>query len=233
MRRLSARDVRALTFIGEGYEVAQYQLQETVFARLSPTVVSRFVRRTVAASLIIAMRVNGTGMNRLRLTPRGRDALLDAGCLATRVFAPRRPVAEKDWVHTLRTNDLRVVLGMRSHPPAELLAAWALQRELAAEVVPDLLAMWRRPNGEAVLLACEIDRGTENLTTVFLPKLRRLADMLRETADERYGILVLTEGERRAGRLRTVAGHLRVIVEHLPKQSGPEALRALRAVFDE
>src|SRR5437588_18020 len=120
MRRLSARDLQALAFIGEGYEIAQYQLQAAIFGDLSPTVVSRVVCRAVARGLVVAERVNGIGMNRLRLTQRGRDAVLDADGNPLRLFAPRRAVAEKDWMHTLRINDLRVVLMTQQKPPAEL-----------------------------------------------------------------------------------------------------------------
>jgi hypothetical protein len=42
--RLRDRDIEALAFIGKGYEVAQYQLHETIFPSRSPNVVSRFVR---------------------------------------------------------------------------------------------------------------------------------------------------------------------------------------------
>jgi hypothetical protein len=67
-RRLSARDLRALAWIGEGYEVAQYQLEAAVFGGLSPTVVSRFVRRAAAHRLVAVDRLYDIGMNRLRLT---------------------------------------------------------------------------------------------------------------------------------------------------------------------
>ena len=95
MRRLSGRDLQALAFVGEGYEVAQYQLQAAVFGDLSPTVASRFVCRAVVRGLLIAERVSGIGMNRRRLTSRGVDAVLEAGGNALRIFAPRRPLRTK------------------------------------------------------------------------------------------------------------------------------------------
>ncbi len=230
MRRLSARDLRALTFIGEGYEVAQYQLQAAIFGDLSPTVVSRFVYRAVARGLAVAERVSGIGMNRLRLTSGGLDALVGAGGNPSRLFTPRRPVADKDWMHTLRINDLRVVLMTQAHPPAELRTAWSLQRELATDAIPDLLGIWRGRKGVDLLLGCEIDRGTENLTSVFLPKLRLLSEMLREAAEDRIAILILTDGERRVARLRDAAETLcRVIVERLPDELGPKGLVSLRS----
>ena len=229
MRRLSRRDLQALASVGEGYEVAQYQLQMAIFGDLSPTVASRFVCRAVARGLLIAARMNDIGMNRLRLTPGGVHAVLEAGGNPLRMFAPRRPVAAKDWMHTLRINDLRVILMTQAQPPAELRTAWSLQRELATDAVPDLLGLWRGRKGVDLLLACEIDRGTENLTSVFLPKLRLLSKMLHEAADDRNAILILSEGERRMARLREAMEPLgRVIVERLPTQSGPQGLADLR-----
>jgi hypothetical protein len=233
MRRLSARDIQALTFVGEGYEVPQYQLQAAIFGDLSPTVASRFVCRAIARGLLIAERVNGIGMNRLRLTAHGVDAVVEAGGNPLRLFAPRRPVADKDWMHTLRINDLRSVLLMQARPPAELRPAWSLQRELTTDAIPDLLAIWRGRKGVDLLLACEIDRGTENLTSVFLPKLRLLSKMLQEAAQDRTAILILSDGERRIRRLRETPESLcRVIVEQLPDELGPKGLASLRSRFE-
>lgn len=227
-RQLSDRDLRALAFIGEGYEVAQYQLEAATFPDRSPTVASRFVRRMVARGVVIAERLNGIGMNRLRITPAGLNVLTDAGCAAERLFAPRRSVAPKDFLHTLRINDLRTVLLTRNHPPVELWPAWALQRSVSADVVPDILAVWHAENGSRVLLACEIDRGTESLAQIFLPKLRRLTESLRESGG-RAAILVLTEGRRRIERLTAAASAFdHLIVEELPGATGPAALLRLR-----
>jgi Replication-relaxation len=228
-RRLSARDLRALAWIGEGYEVGQYQLEAVVFAGLSPTVASRFVRRAFARGLVAVDRLHGIGMNRLRLTAVGRETLASLGYESGRLFAPRRPVALKDLAHTLAINDLRVVLATQDRPPTELLPAWMLQRQLSGEVVPDLLAVWRNAKGVNLLLACEVDRGTENLASVFLPKLRRLAQTLRESAGERTAILVLTEGRRRMELLNSVVTTFdRLMVEHLPQGSGAKALAEYR-----
>lgn len=230
MRRLSARDIQALTFVGEGYEVAQYQLQAAIFGDRSPTVASRFVCRAVARDLLIAERVSGIGMNRLHLTARGVDAVVEAGGNPSRLFAPRRAVADKDWMHTLRINDLRVVLMTQAQPPAEVRPAWSLQRELATDTIPDLLGVWRGKKAVDLLLACEIDRATENLTSVFLPKLRLLSEMLHEAAEDRTAILILSDGERRIRRLRETAESLcRVIVERLPDELGPKGLASLRS----
>src|SRR5579859_1822195 len=68
---LSERDLSALRFIGEGFEVAQYQLHGAVFGNVSETVVSRFVLRSVRQDLLRVERLNGMGINRLRLTSKG------------------------------------------------------------------------------------------------------------------------------------------------------------------
>jgi hypothetical protein len=63
---LSDRDLAALRFIGEGYEVAQYQLHEAIFRERAATVVSRFVVRAQEQKLIVPLRQNRIGINRLR-----------------------------------------------------------------------------------------------------------------------------------------------------------------------
>ena len=228
-RRRSVRDLQALTFIGEGYEVAQYQLQAAVFAGLSPTVASRFVRRALQTGAIVVERLGGIGINRLRLTPAGLDALAASGQSVERVFTPRRGVAAKDLQHTLRINDLRVVLAASQRPPTELLPAWALQRSLILDAVPDLLAIWHQTNGSKVVLACEIDLGTESLTASFLPKLRRLARSIQESGAARGEVLVLTQGRRRFERLLNAASELTcLMVAELPEGTGSRGLAALR-----
>src|SRR3954447_1472356 len=99
--RLRDRDIEALTFIGRGYEVAQYQLHEAVFAARSPNVASRFVIRASKRGFIVAERLGGIGMNRLRLTRRGREFLVARGIAADELFAPAKAVALKDLAHTL------------------------------------------------------------------------------------------------------------------------------------
>jgi hypothetical protein len=229
-RTLSARDLRALAFIGEGYEVAQYHLQEAVFADLSPTVASRFVCRVIERRLVAGERLHNVGMNRLRLTDSGRELLVSFGHRAEHLFAPRRPVALKDLAHTLRINDLRVILGSRKQPPSELFPAWMLQRLHSADVVPDLLAVWRaRASVPRSVLACEVDLNTENLARVFLPKLKCLAESL---TGERGAVLILTNGRRRADLLREFAERHRtaipIMVEMLPRAFGARGLEDLR-----
>lgn len=228
-RRLSARDLQALRFIGEGYEVAQYQLQDAVFGSLSPTVTSRFVQRAVGRGLVATERQDGIGMNRLRLTVAGRESLAGSGQSVDFVFAPRRSIAPKDLQHTLRINDLRVVLAGRATPPSDLLPSWALQRSLAGDVIPDLLAVWRGMNGTRAVLACEIDLGTEGLEKCFLPKLHRLARSVRECGGEQSLLLVLTQGRGRLEKLRNLVPMLqRLIALELPRESGSRGLLALK-----
>lgn len=230
-RRLSTRDLRALSFVGEGYEIAQYHLR-VVFGDRSPTVASRFVGRAVSRGLVVAERIQGIGMNRLRLTARGCEVVAGAGHPTDHMFVPRRATAPKDLPHTLRINDLRAAFAMRKHPPTELFPAWALQRMFWAEVIPDLLAVWRNSGGQPTLtLASEIDLGTERLKTVFLPKLAKLGRVLRERSGKDAAILVLTEGERRADLVREFASRelpLTMVVETMPKVFGADGLTELR-----
>jgi len=234
---LPTRDSEGLRFIGEGYEVAQYQLHEAVFRGLSPTVVSRFVRRWEEKGLLASGRLHGFGMNRLRLTSHGKTALVSLG-IATdeQLFVPRRSVALKDLAHTLWINDGRIVLG-RFFPRAVVLPAWALGRlEERPPVVPDILALVR-PNRarNGLSLAVEVDLGGEPLMRVFLPKLGVLRSFLQGAADTRSAIVILTNAP---GRRLTLEKALRaakettpVAVELLPDSSGREGLIALERLF--
>jgi hypothetical protein len=49
--------------------------------------------------------------------------------------------------------------------------------------------------GEGILLACEIDLGSERLASVFLPKLDRLGAAFAEATHE-TGIVIFTRGRR-------------------------------------
>ncbi|MEA2416431.1 MAG: Replication-relaxation [Thermoanaerobaculia bacterium] len=199
--RLRDRDIDALAFIGRGYEVAQYQLHEAVFASRSPNVVSRFVIRASERAFIAAERLGGIGMNRLRLTRRGREFLIDRGIAEDELFAPAKAVALKDVAHTLAINDLRVAFLGLKNPPSLISPAWYLQRRLSSALaIPDLLARWPAAAGtRGLLLACEIDLGCERLATVFLPKLERLRELLNDAAEgDHAGIVVFTRGNKRA-----------------------------------
>jgi hypothetical protein len=231
--------VEALNFIGQGFEVGQYQLHAAVFDLVSETVVSRFVRRAETRGLIATERLHGIGMNRLRLTPRGRDQLVGESDVEPELlFTPRRFVPLKDLLHTLWINDLRTALLTIGNPPSELLPAWALARRLqpVSGSIPDLLATWSGDEGK-LILACEIDLGSERLNGVFLPKLGRLAEALNQrNAGGRGGIVVLTRGRRRVTLIREFAARENpdspIMAFELPLENGPAGLIELRSMFD-
>jgi hypothetical protein len=239
--RISERDIAALTFIGEGYEIAQYQLHFAVFSNVSAFVVSRFVTRGVRNGWIAVERWNRVGMNLLRLTRNGRDLLISKGGDEKALFAPRRAVATKDLSHTLWINDLRAALRAEVVGYDAILPAWQLQRRLSPPppAIPDLLAI-KKATGAGFVCAVEIDLGGERLTNVFVPKLRKLADMLSEwSGKEPSALVILTVGKRRAAVLRDICramGYERrmFVVEELPTEKGAAALgrvqRFLRSV---
>lgn len=231
--RAPQRDLEALTFIGEGYEVAQYQLHAAVFRDVSDTVVSRFVRRSEARDLVVSERLHSIGFNRLRLTKQGRRVLVESGVQEERVFAPTRATSLKDLSHALFINDLRVVLGRLSHPPDEMLAAWAIARRGANRLwtIPDVLAVWNCGRESKLVVACEVDLGGEPLRSVFLPKLRRLTDALPWAAER--AIVAFTRGEKRRDLIRATAtsSGVPVLAFCLPPENGPSALEALERLF--
>lgn len=235
----SARDIAALTFIGEGFEVAQYQLHAAIFPNVSAVVVSHFVTRAVRNDWINIERWNGVGINRLRLGPTGRDAVIRAGGDEQALFVPKRAVASKDVPHTLWINDVRVALSCNEVRRFDVvLAAWQLQRRLspAPGAIPDVLAMrTEKCSSTAFLLACEVDLGGERLAGTFLPKLRTLHSILSEwkgSGDAQ--ILVLTQGVRRAQAINSIAeaNNLALVAACLPERTGPDGLASLRAVFE-
>jgi hypothetical protein len=237
--RLRDRDIEALAFIGRGYEVAQYQLHEAIFSSRSPNVVSRFVVRASERGFIAAERLGGIGMNRLRLTRRGREFLVDRGIAEDELFAPAKAVALKDVAHTLAINDLRVALLGLKNWPALLLPAWLLQRKLASvTVIPDLLARWRLGFGrQGLLLACEIDLGCERLHAVLIPKLNRLARLLEDVAEEeRTAIAIFTRGIKRLEHLCAYADALgtHIVPLLLPDTAGSRGgIDAFHTIFDD
>lgn len=223
--RLRDRDIEGLAFIGRGYEVAQYQLHEAIFASRSPNVVSRFVVRASERGFVAAERLGGIGMNRLRLTRRGREFLTARGIAEDELFVPAKAVAIKDVAHTLAINDLRVAFLGLKNPPTLISPAWFLQRRLSSALaIPDLLARWSAgTRARGLLLACEIDFGCERLASVFLPKLARLRELLSDAAEaDRAGIVVFTRGSRRVELLGLHAceGAVPVMPFTLPNASG-------------
>lgn len=239
---LLPRDAAALAFIGRGYEVAQYQLRAAVFPGLSEVVASRRVRRWVADGFITVERFQGFGINRLRLTEAGREAVVAAGAAAEdELFVPSKAVALKDLAHTLWINDLRV-LAMEGLPfVADRVApAWYLQRTVqpGPPAIPDLFLVRRPRDGKrGTVLAMEVDLGGERLKATFLPKLDLLAEMLQAWAGEtaRPAIVVLTRGPRRLASMQEALGAralpVRVAVSLLPSAAGGEALAGLRVLL--
>jgi hypothetical protein len=235
---LSPRDLAALRFIGQAGELAQYQLHEQVFGDVSEVVVSRFVQRAMRRDLIATTRWRGIGINRLRLTSRGRSQLLQHGIGADELFVLRSSVAEGHFEHQLWIVDTLIVLGRAARKPDLLLPAWALQRRFTPRpvAIPDVLASFVSPPEQpGLLLGVEIDRGSENLTSVFLPKLENLCEVLSSWAGSAAcAIVVFTNNIRRRDALRTRAGLLAspVIVEMLPASPGRPGLGELATTFN-
>jgi hypothetical protein len=234
---LSPRDLAALRFIGHAGELAQYQLHEQVFGDVSEVVVSRFVRRATTRDLIATTRWRGVGINRLRLTTRGRSYLVQHGVTADELFVLRSPIAEGHIEHQLWIVDTLVILGRAARKPDLLLPAWALQRRFTPRpaAIPDVLASFVSPPEQpALLLGVEIDRGSENLASIFLPKLEKLCEVLSSwSGGAASAIVVLTNNLRRRDSLRNSVKMLSlpVIAEMLPGAPGRPVLGELAATF--
>ena len=237
--RASKRDLEAGAWIGKGYEVAQYQLHEAIFRGRSPVVVSRFTKRWRERGYLLVERWNRVGMNRLRLTPGGRDfLLLHAAAEPEDLFIPSRPVAPKDLSHRLWINDLRVVLGRLPKKPELVLPSWALERRFVPRLpaIPDVLAVTRGGSSSA-LLAIEVDLGGEPLRSVFVPKLGLLQGVLQDVLKgEQAAILVLTSTERRreaiAAAISDLDSSIPIALETLPRECGRQGLQALDEMFN-
>jgi hypothetical protein len=235
--RALSRDLRAGVWIGQGHEVAQYQLHEAVFSGRSPVVVSRFTKRWKERGLLAVERWNRIGMNRLRLTGKGRDYLLAYSAAEEEdLFVPARAVAAKDLAHRLWINDLRVILGRLPAQPELLLPSWAIERRFVPRLpaIPDVLSVTRRGESTSAL-AVEVDLGGEPLRSVFVPKLGVLQSVLRDQApDGAAAILVLTSSDRRRDTISDMTADLDgtpIAVETLPQDCGREGLLRLEAMF--
>jgi hypothetical protein len=231
--RISERDIAALTFIGEGYEVAQYQLHAAIFPNVSAVVVSHFVTRAVRNGWIAVERWNRVGINRLRLTSAGRDVAVHRGVDPMSLFVPKRPVAMKDMAHTLWINDLRVALSSAGAHFDRIIPAWQLQRRMmpAAPAIPDVLAISKgRVESDGFIIACEIDLGSERLSRVFMPKLIILQAEVRQWGGSGESkILVLTNSSHRAAIINNIVRmeQLAIVAVCLPKSRGLAAISDL------
>lgn len=239
---LTDRDLQALARVGRAFELAQYQLHEWVFPGRVESIVSRFVHRMAERGLLAVDRLgNGTGMNRLRLTARGRGAVVAAG-VATEgeLFVPRSFVALKDLAHTYWVNDVCLVLETAASRGFDTVRpAWALQRAFVPPpaAIPDVLAVRRpRPGDAGLALAIEVDLGGERLKTTFVPKLTSLAGLLATWAGGvPAGIVVFTRGVGRAealkAQLEAAALPVPAAVELLPVEVARPGLKALRVLL--
>ncbi|MEO6326520.1 MAG: hypothetical protein ABIT01_02070 [Thermoanaerobaculia bacterium] len=190
---------------------------------------------------LVKYRLNKTGLNRMHLTAKGRDAVVAAGVATAReLFVPRVAVALKDLAHTCWINDVSIVL--RSGTPRAfdtVQPAWALQRLLvpAPVAIPDILAIRKpRPGDAGRLLCLEIDLGGERLKATFIPKLGAMAGLLLSWAQGTpVGIVVLTKGTGRAASLKAqlaeVGLPVPIAIEMLPREVARPGLVALRVLL--
>ena len=233
------RDIELLHFIGFHYEVSQGQVHAEIFRGLSEVVVTRRVRSLADAGLLVIDRLNKTGINLLRLTPKGLDLLIEMGRNEADYFVPRKAVALKDLAHTLWINDISVMLRAAYPAPVTVLPAWQLQRrwDPSPGAIPDLLAIYELPDiAKKIVISIEVDLGAERLNSTFLPKLQKCAELLMNewAPNDLCVIVVFTKGRRRAlSLLKSASGSLSVpiIVQLLPHASGRETLRALSRPF--
>ena len=231
---LSPRDFVGLAFIGKMGVAAQYQLHGAVFTGKSEVVVSRCTKRLARLRLISVMRWNKTGINLLKLTGAGRDALISSGhAREEEVFTATWP-SPSSLAHHLWIVDAS--LAARELPGRwDVLPCWSLRRRFAGtnQPVPDLLAV--RADG-ARLLAIEIDLGGENLRRVLLPKLESLSSAIEAWArDANAAIIVLTVGDRRCASLarRASEAGLSIITLTLPTAIGRPAPTELAKIIQE
>lgn len=236
---LPERDYEALQFTAVWYQVAQYQLEDAIFPDRSPTIASRCVRRLRAAGYIAVERWNRVGLNLIRVTARGRSALVDRGVSDEAIFVPEKAVAVKDLAHHLWIVDAGLMLrGLQVRVDAT--PCWGLRRRLAAlrpAAIPDLLALRLGVNDETeAVIAIEVDLGGERLKKVFVPKLAVLRDTLAGWASgQPAAVIVLTVGARRISALRAAieaqVHHVPAFVFALPPQPGRPGLASLRATL--
>lgn len=98
-----------------------------------------------------------------------------------------------------------------------------------------MLASFTQPAEKtSLLLGVEIDRGSERLAAVFLPKLEKLCGVLATWAGTAMAVVVLlTNNTRRCEALRaaTAALPIPIVVELLPVAPGRPSIAELRKIF--
>lgn len=237
---LSKRDIAVLREIAEAQELSQGQVHRAVFPTVSEVVVSRRVRRLRDLGLIAVERWRKVGINRLRLTSRGRDLLIEIGAAEdVSIFLLTGTLADKVIPHTLWVNDVRIVLKSLASPGDAVLASWMIERRFVPRwaSIPDVLWI-AAPQGEAPgsVLAVEIDLGTEPIKGVFAKTLETLQEILTSlAAGSSAAIVVLTVGERRCGAIRAAVHDLPasvpIEVQPLPRLVGRPTFDALATLF--
>jgi hypothetical protein len=151
-------------------------------------------------------------------------------------FVLRNPVAEGHIEHQLWIVDALVVLGRAARKPDLLLRPGhcSVASRLGRRRFLMCWLRFSRRLSSALLLGVEIDRGSENLASIFLPKLEKLCEVLATWAGgAACAIVVLTNNLRRRDALRTGVETLSlpVIAEKLPAVPGRQGLAGLAATF--
>jgi hypothetical protein len=184
------------------------QLKRRFLAQVSEPVVTGVLNRLVQNGWLGVQRLHGNGVQILWLTKKGRDLLVESGVPALDLFPAAGPAAAKDFAHTAEIANVAIWLAMKSPAPDEMLPAWQLQRLFGGQLtaIPDLVALWKAEengNGRGIVLAVEVDLGTEPLESIFVPKLRTLVNSLMTMFEANIvSVLALVPTERRADALR-------------------------------
>ena len=237
---LTKRDVAALAFIGRSQEAAQYQLHEAIFPGRGEAVVSRRIRKLAVRGLIAIERWNKVGINRLRLLPAGRDAVIERkGARGDELFLLRAPLAQSTVAHHLWIVDCRLIIERLPAPPTSAQPCWVLERRWnpRPEAIPDVLAIWApTPGNPGQFLALEIDTGTEAIRRTLVRRLKALAETLLPFAGSSPAyISVLTRGSRRVAAIEQAVAEasiaLPVVVDALPSSAGRPAFATLRTLL--
>ncbi len=237
---LQLRDLRLLGVPAWLREVPGDQLHTAIFGGKEPAF-SRRLGKLRDAKLFHVDRVLGSGFNRVRLTNRGRDLLVEHGVMAEAdVWVPRAFLPLKDMTHGHLVAGTALLLDAKLPFRWDaIFPSWTTQRRVTPTpvVIPDLLAIRAtpaRPPGR--VWAIEIDLGGERLKGTLLPKLALLARDLTSWANGGEArIVVLTRGTKRLQALRTAVAAaslpVPVAADLLPRETGRAGIEALRRLI--